>query len=271
MKNNILIFFTVLIALSLTACAFGNEEEKETDQLDVSESRDLASNIEGPEKLKNKIFTDFIYDIGPRFKGVKKSYLDKVRSFSDFIADEHAERIVLYKKLSVIVLDGDQKTDIRETANTGNFGNLTLAQLKLLQSADYSTNLLIWADYREKSFDTGNLENSTWTPYLTVVPEKQAIYLGGKDALKAFLKEETEAVRAHVEADLLKPGKVFFTVTKKGGIENVYLDRTSGYPDVDKTMIELIRKAPGTWQPAQNTKGEKVDQQLVVFFGLMGC
>jgi len=271
MKKNILMFCTVLMALSLVAYAFNNEEAKETNQLDVLESQDLVSNIEGPEKLKNKVFTDFIYDVGPRFGVIKKSDLDKVTSFNDFIADEHAGRIVLYKKLSVMVLDGDEKTNIRETDNTGNSGNLTPAQLKLLQSADYSTNLLIRADYREKNFHTGNLENSTWTPYLTVVPEKQAIYIDGKDALKKFLKQETEAVRVNVQADLLKPAKLFFTVTKKGNIENVYLDRTSGYPDVDKIMIELISKAPGTWEPAQNTKGEKVAQELVVSFGLMGC
>lgn len=48
-------------------------------------------------------------------------------------------------------------------------------------------------------------------------------------------------------------------MTKKGTIENVYLDRTFGYADVDKTMKELINKAPGTLEPAQNTKGEEVD------------
>ena len=271
MKKNILIFCTVLVALSLTACAFSNKEEKEIDELEVLESQDLASNMEGPKKTKNKNFTDFIYDVGPRFNFIKKSDLDKARSFSDFIADEHAERIVLYKKLSVIVLDGDEKTDIRETDNTGNSGNLTPAQIKLLQSSDYSTNLLIWADYREKSFEDGQLQNSTWTPYLSVVPETQAVYLDGKDALKKFLKEETEAVRVNVEADLLKPAKLFFTVTKNGTIENVYLDRTSGYPSVDKKMIELITKTPGTWVPAQNIKSEKVDQELVVSFGLKGC
>jgi hypothetical protein len=73
-----------------------------------------------------------------------------------------------------------------------------------------------------------------------------------------------------VQADLLKPAKLFFTVTIKGSIKNVYLDRTSGYPDVDKTMIELISKVPSAWEPAQNTKGEKVDQELVVSFGLIG-
>jgi hypothetical protein len=65
------------------------------------------------------------------------------------------------KKLSVIVLDGDEKTDIREINNTGNSRNLTPAQLKLLQSSDYSTNLLILADYREKNFDTGSPRKSS--------------------------------------------------------------------------------------------------------------
>jgi hypothetical protein len=70
------------------------------------------------------------------------------------------------KKLSVILRDGDDKTNKIETANLGNSGNLTSAQLKLLQSADY----------RERSLHTGNLENNTWMLYLTVVPENQTIY-----------------------------------------------------------------------------------------------
>ena len=29
--------------------------------------------------------------------------------------------------------------------------------------------------------------------------------------------------------------------------------------------------APRAWQPAENAKGEKVDQELVISFGAMGC
>ena len=39
----------------------------------------------------------------------------------------------------------------------------------------------------------------------------------------------------------------------------------------DKKMIELITNLPGKWAPAENQKGEKVDQELVISFGLMGC
>ena len=74
-----------------------------------------------------------------------------------------------------------------------------------------------------------------------------------------------------MQADKLQPAKLYFTVSKEGMIENVRLDRTSNFPAVDETMIELITNAPGKWIPAENSKGEKVDQELVVSFGLMGC
>ena len=51
----------------------------------------------------------------------------------------------------------------------------------------------------------------------------------------------------------------------------VELEESSGYPAIDKTMIELLTNAPGKWKPAKNAKGEKVDQQLVFSFGEVGC
>jgi hypothetical protein len=108
---------------------------------------------------------------------------------------------------------------------------------------------------------------------LTIVPETQAEYSKGKAALKEYLKESSKASRdiANVDPEKLQPAKLYFTVTKKGAIENVKLDRTSNYSLVDEAMIELIKNAPGTWKPAENLKGEKVEQELVVSFGLMGC
>lgn len=270
MKKSILIFCTVLTILSLTACDFNNKNDLETNQPESLVSEEMASNTQVMEKVEKRIFSDFIYDIGPRFNVIKKGDLDNVRSFSDFIGEEHAQRIVSYKSLSVIILDGEKQTDTK-IKGTGKDGVLTAAQIKLLQSADYSTNLLIWADYKEKNIETGQLEDSHWTPYLTIVPEKQANYASGKDELIEYLKNNSEEVRANVDAEKLQPAKLFFTVTKNGTIENVNLDRPSGYPNVDETMKELITETQGAWKPAENSKGEKVDQELVISFGLMGC
>ena len=268
MKKSIIIFCAVLVTLGLTAFGVLNWNDSMTDQVETSVSEDVAINTQVIGPINKRIFSDFIYDVGPRFGPIKKGDLDKARTFDDFISEEHAKRIVSYKSLSVIYIINDEQSEIRET---GYSDELTAAQLELLRSADYSTNFLIRADYQQKNTETGALEDSYSTPHLTIVPEKQAAYVNGKDALMAYLKENSKEVRTNVQADELQPAKLFFTVTKNGTIENVKLDRSSNYPAVDNKMIELISKAPGTWEPAENAKGEKVDQELVVSFGLMGC
>ena len=107
--------------------------------------------------------------------------------------------------------------------------------------------------------------------YLTVIPEKEAAYASGHDALIAYLKENSKDKTAIIKEDKLQPGKVNFTITKNGTIANVKLTSTSGYTSVDKALIELITYMPEKWDPATNSKREKVDQELVFFFGLAGC
>ena len=268
MKKNNIIFCTVLATLSLTALGCMNSNNLVTEPVETSGAEIVALNKQVVEPAIGPFFPEFFYDVGSRYNVIKKGDLDNARSYSDFIGEEHDQRIVSYKSLSVIILDGDKQTEIKET---GIDGVLTAAQLKLLQSADYSTNLLIRADYREKNIETGQVEDSYWTPHLTIVSESQAVYAGGKKALIAYLKENSQKYLAVVQEDKLKPATLYFTVTKKGTIENVKLDGTSGYPSIDETMIELIKTMPGVWEPARNSKGETVDQELVFSFGRAGC
>ncbi|PHS04082.1 MAG: hypothetical protein COA88_14525, partial [Kordia sp.] len=107
--------------------------------------------------------------------------------------------------------------------------------------------------------------------HLTIIPEKQAVHIDGKNELKKFLKENSKKSRTNVVPEKLRPAKLYFTVTKNGSIKNVKLDRSSGYPLLDEKIIELINNTSGKWKPAENYKGEKIEQELVVSFGLMGC
>lgn len=270
MKKRVLIISAAVITVSITAfsvMSFNNLKSNETTQL---ENNTVAMNTEVNNNMANRIFTDFIYDVGTRFNPIKKTDLDAVRSFNDLIDLEHAQRIVDYKSISVIKIIDDKESNIRET---GNSDALTNKQLEFIQASNYSTNLTFSAYLIEKNPETGTIENTHWRPYFTIVPEKQAEYSEGKEALKKYLKENSKASRdkANVDPEKLQAAKLFFTVTKKGAIENIRLDRTSNYPLVDKTMIELIKNTPGTWKPAENFEGKKVDQELVVSFGLMGC
>src|SRR5690606_24854283 len=135
---------------------------------------------------------------------------------------------------------------------------------------DYSTNIHISADCEKRDAVTGALEYYGLVYYMTVTPEREAEYAGGKEALLAHLELGARGKTSMVKEERLESGKVNFTVTKRGTVAHVTLSSTSGYDEVDETMMNLIRTMSGKWNPALNSKGEQVDQQLVFFFGRMG-
>lgn len=250
------------------AFGFVQSESSEPNKVNIPATLNLASNQGPSQNMDFRFFSDFIYDVGPRFGPIKKGDLNKFTSFADFMEDDDAKQVLTYKFVEVIIIENDKETSTRES---GNSAELTSAQVNLLRTSDYSTNLKIRADVTQKNRQTGKPEDSYWTPHLTIVPEKQAVYVDGKDSLMEFLRENSKESWVHVVKDKLQPARLYFTVTKNGTIDNVTLDSSSNFPEVDKRMTELIKQAPGKWQPAENKKGEKVPQELVLFFGLMGC
>ncbi|MFT4848278.1 MAG: hypothetical protein ACI83B_000807 [Sediminicola sp.] len=269
MKKNILILSGVLVTFSLLAYGVIDSKDSVTDQ-------EIASNIvlnpvdkEIKENFNVKAYPDFAYDVGSRFMStITKEDLHKAKSLLDFLPKEQTDPVFRYKSVSVIILDDFRQTDKREI---GYSEVLTDAQIKLLQSTDYSTNFLIRADFQEMSSDVNHLVNNYFTPHMTVVPENEAVYVNGKDALIDYLKENSKEKTTIVNEKKVKSGKIFFTVTKEGDISNVNLTSTSGYPSIDLYMIELIKSIPGAWEAASNSIGQKVDQELVFSFGTIGC
>ncbi|MEB8328625.1 hypothetical protein OO009_04590 [Flavobacteriaceae bacterium KMM 6897] len=268
MKKNILVFCASIIILGFMAFGLVQRESSEPSKLNIPDTLNLASNQGPSQNVDFRFFADFIYDVGPRFGPIKKGDLNKVTSFADLMEDDDAKQILTYKFVEVIIIENDKETTTRES---GNSAELTVAQVNLLRSSDYSTNLKIRADVIQKNRQTGEPEDNYWTPHLTIVPEKQAVYVNGKDSLMEFLREKSKESWVNVVEGKLQPARLYFTVTKNGTIENVTLDSSSNFPEVDIRMIELIHQTPGKWQPAENANGEKVDQELVLFFGLMGC
>jgi hypothetical protein len=255
-----------ILSLLSISCIDKNSPVSENNGTSISKE-DVAMN-EQVEKIVNQPdFPEFIYEIAPRFNPIKKEDLHNARTFRDIIGEEDAQKIVSYNQLSVILLDGDKQTLTKEAGKASKF---TTAQVDLLQSFDHSTNLLIWAKYQDMS-ESGAIFEEDWPHYLTIVPEKQAEYEGGMEALKYFLDKNSAEKTSGIPEDQLQAAKLFFTVTKDGTIDNIYLDRSSGFRDIDLMMFTLIKEAPGNWTPAENSKGEPVDQELVVSFGLKGC
>lgn len=264
MKKSIIIFSAIITTLSLTAYGFRNWNFSTANQEKGTCNKSGVSEYSS----RKKSAPEFFCAVGTRFASIKKEDLNKIRSIKDFLPEQEIQSIISYKSIQVTILDDATPTELSEI---GNSAILTDAQVKLLQSTDYSTNILIRADYRKKNVKTGGLEDSYSTPHLTIVPENQAVYVDGKDALVEYLKENSKEKTTNLEEGKLKPGKLYFTVTKTGTISNVKVVATSGYGSIDKKMIELVTEMPGKWKPAAKLNGENVDQELVLSFGLMGC
>lgn len=268
MKRRILIFCTVLAALGLTAFEVVNSNDYETSLPKATTNEAVAMNkaVFGPKE--KEIFTDFVYDVGPRFNPIKKTKLDKARTISDFLDSLVVASIVSLHSVNVALVENNKETDVLENGTTA---TLTDGQLQLLQSFDYSTNFLVRAHYRKKNGNTGILVSDFRSPYLTIVPEQQAVYSYGKEALLSYFREESKEAGANVNSQNLKAAKLSFRVTKQGTVEVIELERSSGYPEVDKKMIELISNLPGNWEAAVNAAGKKVNQEFVISFGARGC
>ncbi len=264
MKKQILILSTTLASLLLMAFGFITLENPAMKTTGETQSE---SHCKPPQPEADK-YPDFFYDFGTRFGAIKKSDLDKMTHASDFLVIDEDEEFSDYGSVSVIIVIDDKRSDIREV---GTSNELTAGQINLLRSSEPSTNFVVSADFECKNNKTGVVDYKSATPHLTIVPEKQAEYLLGKKALLAFFRENNKENTADLDEDKLQPAKLYFTVSKNGSITNVHLDRTSGFDHIDKTMVDLVNRLPSSWIPAENIQGEKVDQELVVSFGMVGC
>ena len=257
----------VLISLTILSCTY-DTKSNETLALESSISDALAIHTikETIEAKEDGI--DFIYDIGPRFAPVKRAVIKNATTIDTFFDAYKLQEMEKLTYVRITIIAYDQETEASEVGYTTTF---TAAQLALLKATSYNTSFMIKAEYQKKNSGAGGLEHDYNSPYLTIVPEKQASYFLGKEALKNYLTLESQEILKNVIPEKLQAAKLYFTINQKGGIENLYLDRSSGYPEVDKKMMEILSSVPGSWEPAENIDGEKVAQEMVVSFGLMGC
>lgn len=273
MKKSILIFCAVIATFSLMAFSYMNWNsepqtcQKETKKAACNKAPIFDEMMFNQENNQTEI--DLLYKVAPRFMAtITKEDLHNARSILDVLPEKATKTAVSYSDVLVAILDKNYADDVKEV---GINAILNPAQVKLLQNADHSTNIRIETRCMRKDSFLGQLKADNIIYYMTVVPSKEAQYGNEKDELINYLKEKSKDKTVIIEEKHLKPGQVSFTVTKEGTVENVELISTSGYPTVDQSLVEIVRDMPQKWTPATDSKGEKVDQELVFFFGLEGC
>lgn len=267
MKKNIFIICIALTIFSLTAYSYTiwgkmgtNKKEKPCGKLDLSKH-------ETTKLYEKKDTPDFIYEVSSRFVArVTKEQLHQAKSIIDLVPMNSIHGIESFENVKIaVVSDGEDKFEMGESEV------INSKQLSLLLSTDYSCDFYVEALCMRKNSVTGEIKKESFVYYITVVPEKEAEFIDGQMILLDYLKMNSKKEVEKVNMDQIKPGKAYFTVMQNGEIANVILGESSGYSSLDKKMIELISNMPGKWIPATNSKGIKVDQKLVFFFGYMGC
>lgn len=266
MKKSKLIFSAVIIALSLAALGLFAWSNSDSTQCATANDNPvaLAKAVISGQSIKSA--PELFYNIDSRYgTSISKEKLHKAKSVRDILPKEAD-----WSKYPVHTLHVTLLQDYKETTETGDNLVLNKAQAELLRSMDYSESFHLKANCNGKHKDVPDREVYDLNYFITVTPENEAEYIGGEDALIDYLKKNSSKETAMVKEDQLESGGVIFTVTKDGTVVNVKLSSTSGYSSIDKAMVELITNLPGTWDPATNAEGEKLDQEFVFSFG-RGC
>lgn len=256
MKKNILIAGTVLAVLGLTAFRLMPLTE---DNKNISETSSRIKVGLAEE--------DFVYDVDSRFlKTVTKTQAANARTLYHLFSKDEIAGMSAFRDMKITVYRNEKEQSAKSTS-----GDFTSSQMKLLAAAPYSTNFSVEANCTFQNPYSGKAESYNFVYYMTIVPEKEAAYSAGSQALINYLKMNSAYDIIGVAKKQLSSGKVHFVVSKNGEINQVRLESSSGYEKIDARMIELITNLPGEWTPATNAAGEKVDQELVFSFGTMGC
>ena len=267
MKKSTLITLTVLTTLGLTAIGFVNWTSSEKIQEAAPYNTTASVNSESEQVTSGDPVIELNFILGPKLgTTITKEKLHQATSVVDVLPAETDWPSYPIQSMIVTVFHGST-----ETREIGKHLDLSASQQQLLRTLDYSDCFQFKAPCIGKHKDTGEPENYELNYEFTVTPENETQYSEGKDALIAYLKENSAAQTLNVKQDRLDWGKVNFTISKSGTLTNVYLASTSGYQSLDEVMIKLINALPGSWKPASNSKGEYVDQELAFSFGRRGC
>lgn len=268
MKKSILILGIAITTLSLTSSAFFNDSHKDQPRLLAAAENAAPLNYGPIGPMLENAPPDFLVNIDSRFLlQLTKEQVNNALTIFDIFPPEDVVDVAEYD-LVKISIGADEPENEKEIGTTTSFNE---AQRKLLASIDYSTNFILRTNIKRKNKHNDQLSYDYIAYFVTVVPEKEATYSEGMDALINYLKLKALEEKIIIDNNKLKPGRLNFTVAKTGELTDIHLDSSSGYSEMDKKLETLLHNLPGTWTPAEDSKGSVVDQKLVLFFGIQGC
>jgi TonB family protein len=212
---------------------------------------------EGPSM--ESIRQNFRYDVYPLHipaHSTSKTKLAAAKLMSDLMKEYPSSWLSDYVSTEISVVSNGE-TKIAK----GIDGTLSKAQKLLLKAADFDTKIAINIKYEQENAATRKIETHNLDYLIAVVPDIEASYSGGREALKQYLKKNVLDRISDADLKELNRGSIEFTINKKGQVEATQLIKKTGKPAVDQLLLKAIDGMP-QWEPAKTGKGIPVKQQF---------
>ncbi len=194
-------------------------------------------------------------------QGVAKDLLQTSKTLKDINSGYPSSWISGYSSVEIkaTYINGLSKSAL------GKDDLLTQDQIALIKSADYGTDLAFMVKYQEEA-DEPKEVNFTYT----VIPEQEADYLGGQEALRAYIKDHAIT---KIPTDLYKNEEltvISFKIGLTGSVEEAHIIHASPHTDIDNLLLNVVKNMPD-WKAAKNAEGESIIQEFVLNVGFMAA
>jgi hypothetical protein len=203
---------------------------------------------------------DLYYNVTAIYqRAVVKTALASVAMVSEITDGFPVNWISRYKS---VTLTADKRKPL--TAPTRD-GRLSGAQLRMLESIEIGQRLDVRVDYQYKDPVTGFLQDQRITYSVTVAPEVEAAFEGGRQQLLQYFG--MGCVNRITASNLkVRPARVRFVIDECGTPCNARVTVSTGNGWADDLLLRAVNRMP-RWKPARDGKGRPVRQELELLVG----
>lgn len=226
---------------------------------ETSYSHNLKFSVDNDSNVSQELRFDVRGDYS---RPVKLDKLKNAKSLGDIIPYYPVNWITHYRSSELSIT-----TNGKALKANGSDDKLNSGQIQILQSVELASEIEITVKFKATNSVTGDMEDHTMKVLMTVVPEAEAEFPGGREQMRKYLKE---AAINKINFDEIKPAIVNFTINEDGNAVNVLITKSTGNEKTDKLLIEAVNGMP-KWKSAQNSKGKKVKQNFVFLIEMGGC
>ncbi len=187
---------------------------------------------------------------------IKKETICESKLISEVIPGYPVNWISSYTSVEIQSLSAEKTMKAISTTDT-----LNTEQKNLLKMVDVGTDLIFKINYSYNTPVTHTIENNELFTTLTIIPEKEAEYIGGNNQMKNYISESGINKIPKETIKEFRQAVIHFTIDTDGKIVEASIIKTSGNSKTDSLLLETINQMP-KWKPAETMNGLKVKQKF---------